>query len=761
MHTGWVVTCVMMLLISGLGAASALADQGPGSPTGPYKGFGFPWENNTLGIDRKVPAPWTPVQRKDNVLSVWGRTVRLAGAGLPRQITTQSEPLLARPATMDLVVDGHAVDTLATRPFFLPQQHPDRIEARTVVDAGKLKLTVLTSLEFDGLLRFDLTLAPDGGTPRIDRLLVKVPFSRSVARYVSRDFEYDYVEMRANRRDLINSTFELTESTAMPFNHHVWIGSRQVGCEFEAETNLHWSTTDPSKEIELVVDKDAAVLQLNVVTAPRKIDKPVTLSFALLPTPYKPMMTNWRTLVMTNVALAKHLRRELDPSKLRWPPYIGPGLKMAGHGKERGYDPKLWRLSTTCYHTPVEIPLEWPGMPYPPSDAPRRARYDAVRQALAAMHIEYIPYSALMDIHANVPELHSYWRWWMRNPEETGGRAWGIVKAARPPFAPGKTGQNFPVHFRPKSIQDYFVWTYVQSIKQWKQDGLYFDIGGKFDSVVNPTSARVDIRGKKHKQYRPVFDTREFHKRLYKATKALDPTYLLTQHQSKVSKISAVFFDVIHTGEAMNAYFLDTGRQMKADGKLPKDHPGYLPDHSLFPDAHWEADYNQNFGCVNMFFANVVKWNVQYMKDHPEKLERWTRVAMSRTLVHDIPFWRARLHTPTYDNLMWGYQQHFGGLRDPLEFVGPWEVDRILTEPPKEKHLKVGAYVRPDGPVVLIVANWGKKDLTARLPVNVKGLGLEAITETVDIEGRHTFKHDGSAVTVTVPGDDFRVVLVK
>ncbi len=55
----------------------------------------FPWWNTTLGNADKVLSPWTPVRYGAGKLGVWGRTMQIGPAGLPRQVTTQGRNLLA------------------------------------------------------------------------------------------------------------------------------------------------------------------------------------------------------------------------------------------------------------------------------------------------------------------------------------------------------------------------------------------------------------------------------------------------------------------------------------------------------------------------------------------------------------------------------------------------------------------------------------------------------------------------------------------
>src|SRR5262249_46396364 len=69
------------------------------------------WLGNTLGVDNSVPAPyWTPIVSdltKGLDLSVINRTYRFGGGfGLPTQISSLGQNLLAKPMLLEVVQNG-------------------------------------------------------------------------------------------------------------------------------------------------------------------------------------------------------------------------------------------------------------------------------------------------------------------------------------------------------------------------------------------------------------------------------------------------------------------------------------------------------------------------------------------------------------------------------------------------------------------------------------------------------------------------------
>ena len=76
----WIGLVLILALSRSLSAKPPLPEEKdadgkypPGSPVGPYRGFGYDWENNDLGIDRSVPPPWTPILVEGYSARIWGR----------------------------------------------------------------------------------------------------------------------------------------------------------------------------------------------------------------------------------------------------------------------------------------------------------------------------------------------------------------------------------------------------------------------------------------------------------------------------------------------------------------------------------------------------------------------------------------------------------------------------------------------------------------------------------------------------------------
>lgn len=118
------------------------------------------WWRSPAGIDHSVPAPWTPVRLTSQAVAVWGREYSCAGRVLPQQIVNQGVEILAAPIGLQLSAAGRTLD-LADLPARTVSSRDDAVVRQAETRCGPLGVKLATTVEFDGLLRCDLTLSPD------------------------------------------------------------------------------------------------------------------------------------------------------------------------------------------------------------------------------------------------------------------------------------------------------------------------------------------------------------------------------------------------------------------------------------------------------------------------------------------------------------------------------------------------------------------------------------------------------------------------
>ena len=108
------------------------------------------WLNNKLGLGHEVPPPWTPVQAKDNTVSVWGRKIILSGSGFPEQIINQGQPMLCSPLVLKAVLSSGRTIALKPGKVKLLKKYSDHAIFAGVSSGGGISAKVKTTVEFDG-----------------------------------------------------------------------------------------------------------------------------------------------------------------------------------------------------------------------------------------------------------------------------------------------------------------------------------------------------------------------------------------------------------------------------------------------------------------------------------------------------------------------------------------------------------------------------------------------------------------------------------
>ena len=261
------------------------------------------WFGNTLGEERTVPDPWTPITVKQRMLGVIGREIELGGNGLPARIATLGEPVLAAPA----VVRADGVELTGTGPTF-GETAPDRVEWTAELTGGNLKAGLEAWLEFDGLIYCAITLKLAAGVETtIEDLDVDFPLQPAAATQLianggGNDFRYSWIATPVppgkgsvwNCLSNVYPVFCRAEGVAN-FMPHMWLGADERGLYFGAESDRGWTVDGPKPAQEVLRDERSVVFRMNVIREPTVIPAAGRrFHFVLLPTPAKPEPPDWR-----------------------------------------------------------------------------------------------------------------------------------------------------------------------------------------------------------------------------------------------------------------------------------------------------------------------------------------------------------------------------------------------------------------------------------------------------------------------------------
>jgi hypothetical protein len=119
------------------------------------------WLNNNLGKEKTVPEPWTPLVRKDKMLSCWNRDYSFTGL-FPSAIRSGKYELLSAPMELIAQIDGETFSA-SVREVAFTTERPDRIEFTARGDLGPLKVKTKNWIEFDGMVYVNVEIdAGDG-----------------------------------------------------------------------------------------------------------------------------------------------------------------------------------------------------------------------------------------------------------------------------------------------------------------------------------------------------------------------------------------------------------------------------------------------------------------------------------------------------------------------------------------------------------------------------------------------------------------------
>ena len=257
----------------------------------------YKWENNTLGLSRKVYPPFTPIILKGNILSTVFRDHTLGTNGLPAQISIKGVDILAAPIYFELKLNGCKVP-LKTNQKFIEQEN-DVVRSEIMLQSGGFSATAKGRWEYDGTLKYDLTINSSGGES-VDELVLRIPLKNQYAPMIH--------AIGDGMRNTITSNLKQGEgkiwsanaikTLALPekFCSYIFLGSPLRGLSFFAENDKGWSWDRKTPNMSVVRKNGILFLNVNLINKPLVINKPQTITFGLLAAPVKPRLPGWRTL---------------------------------------------------------------------------------------------------------------------------------------------------------------------------------------------------------------------------------------------------------------------------------------------------------------------------------------------------------------------------------------------------------------------------------------------------------------------------------
>lgn len=241
-----------------------------------------PWLKAKAGVTIQVPPPFEPLAHDGSKVTMWGRVYEL-GQLLPAQITNQSQAMFQSSPRLILVVGGVQFDVSGGTPRF-GLVREDRIAFSGVSRIGPLQVSCVGWLEFDGVLRVDLTLAAEKPVT-VEHVGIEFYFVPEVAKYLhAHTFWGDFDNLAVPNK--------VGETIQFPWRSMWWLGDDDRGLSVFTENNFDW-TPENSSAVEIVRADDAIVLRFNIWSTPVELRDERHLTIGMHATPAKPLPKRW------------------------------------------------------------------------------------------------------------------------------------------------------------------------------------------------------------------------------------------------------------------------------------------------------------------------------------------------------------------------------------------------------------------------------------------------------------------------------------
>jgi len=285
----------------------------------------FPWWNFADARVDRVLWPYEAIQVEGAEARYWGGEYTLDGLGLPRQLVVTANrewrPALLedRPSVLSRGVRFAAGQNgKAAKVGFAEVPRTTKVKDWEVVFEGygkigdDVEMQSRATLGQDGLLWVELTLRPglDASSGRdvrrksatLDRLTLDIPLRETVATHMIARSEggntgtHHIGTVPEGRGVVFESkgfgTGELLHGNVMPM---LWLGNDHRGLTGLVENNRGWVHAGESDQ-QILRENGEVILRMNLIQEKVEITGERKISFGLLPTPMRRMVSGWRML---------------------------------------------------------------------------------------------------------------------------------------------------------------------------------------------------------------------------------------------------------------------------------------------------------------------------------------------------------------------------------------------------------------------------------------------------------------------------------
>ncbi len=258
------------------------------------------WQNSSIGVTEKVPAPWEPMRVEGQTVHCWGRSYVYNNSLLPVQIVSQGEELLSGPGRLEAsTADGS--HGFATATVTIEQVNEGLVRVVTVAQEGPFEARLVTEYEFDGMGRMELELGSPNAHATLTGLTLLLPLREARLYHVSSG--------QSGHAPLSTSNAVPAEGLVFDsFREVVWAGNTERGLCWFAESMENWPIGSEAGIQSLTADGE---MRVKLGDRPRNLERPLRVIFGVQATPMRPKPENSRAMA--------------DRGKIHWQWFWGAG----------------------------------------------------------------------------------------------------------------------------------------------------------------------------------------------------------------------------------------------------------------------------------------------------------------------------------------------------------------------------------------------------------------------------------------------------
>ncbi|NMA21586.1 MAG: hypothetical protein GX927_13515 [Lentisphaerae bacterium] len=254
------------------------------------------WEGNPLGKSETIVPPFTPISVNGNTLQTALRKHELNSLGLWAQATAAERSLLKEGGMrLEATTHGKPAKIAAGKLHFIIK-NPERVEKLSNFTIGTLKAASHAKWDYDGMMKWTLTLNPS--TEPIDSLRLIIPLDNAqmtLMHTCTDGIRINYGGRTPEGEGRVWDGSKCARNSIVGnYVPYIWLGGESRGLSVFGENDRNWSISNSIPCQELIRQGDTLNLVLNLIAEPVTISEKRDILIGFLATPLKPMPENWR-----------------------------------------------------------------------------------------------------------------------------------------------------------------------------------------------------------------------------------------------------------------------------------------------------------------------------------------------------------------------------------------------------------------------------------------------------------------------------------